>query len=341
MLTDVLSSVLDAARLESVVHGRFDLTAPWGFRVEEGRAGFYLVTRGSCRLEMSGANETFRLERGDYVVLPQGHAHVLSSGDDARPVPLAEVLASQGSASERCLPRGTVRHGGGGERTILVGGCFKLEDGRRSPLAEALAPVIHVKADGGAAARWLETSRELVAAELASGQPGVDAIISRLADILFIQAVRGHLARTAQAEQGWLRGLVDARIGEALSLMHHKPGESWTVQSLASRVGMSRSAFAARFASVVGEPPLSYLAHLRMQRAARLLRHGRATLAEIAARVGYETEAAFHKAFKRSMGVAPGAYRRAAGSVARDQQQFGPGAGGIGSRPTSKPALAR
>jgi AraC-like DNA-binding protein len=174
--------------------------------------------------------------------------------------------------------------------------------------------VVQFKGDAGTAVRWLEANLQFVASEIASGEPGFETIVSRLADILVVQAVRAHLARDSAGCKGWLRALIDPQIDRALSLIHEKPEDDWTVESLASKVGMSRSAFAARFAQLVEEPPLTYLTRWRMQKASRLLETSHAGVAEVAKRVGYDAEAAFSKAFKRWIGVAPGAYRRTAES---------------------------
>jgi AraC-like DNA-binding protein len=153
---------------------------------------------------------------------------------------------------------------------------------------------------------------QFIAWEVAAGKPGAHTVVSRLADILFIQIVRGYLAGLPEDATGWLGALKDQQIGAALTLIHQNPERDWTVLALAEQVAMSRSAFAARFNRIVGEPPLHYLTRWRMQKAAGLLREGQASLAEIAEQVGYDSEAAFSKAFKRAIGSAPGAYRRAA-----------------------------
>ena len=168
--------------------------------------------------------------------------------------------------------------------------------------------MLHVKGDAGTTVRWLEANLQFIASEMASGEPGFETIVSRLADILVVQAVRAHVAQTGGGCKGWLRTLIDPQIGRALSLIHEKPEDDWTVESLASKVGMSRSAFAARFAQLVEERP--YLTRWRMQKASRLLETSPAGVAEVAKRVGYDAEAAFSKAFKRWIGVAPDAYRR-------------------------------
>jgi AraC-like DNA-binding protein len=175
--------------------------------------------------------------------------------------------------------------------------------------------VLHVKGDAGTTVRWLEANLQFVASEMAAGEPGFETIVSRLADILVVQAVRAHVAQTGGGCKGWLRALVDPQISRALSLIHEKPEDDWTVESLASKVGMSRSAFAARFAQLVEEPPLTYLTRWRMQKASRLLETSPAGVAEVAKRVGYDAEAAFSKAFKRWIGVARIAARRNGGVI--------------------------
>jgi AraC-like DNA-binding protein len=205
-----------------------------------------------------------------------------------------------------------MRFGGNGANSTLVCGAFKFEDRRHNPLLGVLPPLVLIKGEEGRAVQWLEPTLQFIACEAASGRPGAQTIISRLADVLFIQIVRGFLVSTPENQRGWLRALSDAQIGTALSLIHQNPENPWTVATLASKVGMSRSTFAGRFAELVGEPPLHYVTRWRMQKAAALLREGTTTLAEIADRVGYESEAAFSKAFKRWVGTAPGAYRKTA-----------------------------
>jgi transcriptional regulator GlxA family with amidase domain len=156
--------------------------------------------------------------------------------------------------------------------------------------------VLHAKGDAGTTVRWLEANLQFVASEMASGQPGFETIVSRLADILVVQAVRAHVAQTGGGFKGCLRALIDPQIGRALSLIHEKPEDDWTVESLASKVGMSRSAFAARFAQLVEAPPLTYVTRWRMQKAGRLLETSPAGVTEVAKRVGYDAEAAFSKA---------------------------------------------
>jgi transcriptional regulator GlxA family with amidase domain len=169
--------------------------------------------------------------------------------------------------------------------------------------------MIYVPSDSGPAVRWLEATLQFMATETASSQPGAEAVAGRLADILFVQALRTHIAHDCQECGGWLRALADPQVGEALRLMHEQPQAPWTVEALAEKVAMSRSAFAARFKAQVGDGPLGYLTRWRMQKASQLLQENHPTLAAVAESVGYETDAAFSKAFRRHMGMAPGEYR--------------------------------
>jgi len=307
---DVLTDVLETVRVVAACYGRMEATAPWGIQIRSGEdAKFHVVLEGRARLLVEGSDEPIELSAGDIVALPHGHAHSLI--DDPSVVtpsvaqPLEELLV--------CRARGdgsVFRVGGGGESATIVSGRFRFEDRRNNPLLSVLPPVITLKGEMGKSVRWLEPTLKFIACEAASGRPGSQTVIARLADVLFIQIVRGHLASLPANGSGWLGALADAQIGAALGHIHQNPEQDWTVQSLASKVAMSRSAFASRFMRLVGEPPLSYVTRWRMQKAAGMLREGKQTLAEVAAQVGYDSEAAFSKAFKRAVGSAPGAYRR-------------------------------
>jgi AraC-like DNA-binding protein len=208
-----------------------------------------------------------------------------------------------------CQPGGVFEHGGGGARATLVSGCFGF-DAAENPLIAALPPVIHVASDHAPPQRWLEASLQFISDEMASGQLGAQTVVGRLADILLVQAIRAHLAQGGDALQGWLRALLDPQISSRAGADARASGRGVTVETLAARVAMSRSAFAARFSSLVGEPPLTYLTRWHMHKASRLLATSLLRIHEIAAQLGYKTESAFHKAFKRSLGVAPSVYRR-------------------------------
>ncbi|HEV8112659.1 MAG TPA: AraC family transcriptional regulator [Planctomycetota bacterium] len=303
---DVLTDVMQTVRVRSHLYGRLELGAPWGMEFGAcDRPGFFIVSRGNCWLEVTGIDGPVPLAGGDFVFLPKGRAHTLRDACDTPTVPIDEVFKD-------CPGSGQVlKHGGAGAPVSLVCGCFLFEDGGRNPLVESLPPMIHVRADGGPSVRWLETTLQFMATETASTLPGAETIASRLADILFVHAVRAHIAGDGLEVSGWLKALADPQIGEVLRRIHEAPHVQWTVESLAESVAMSRSAFAARFTALVGEPPLRYVTAWRMKKAShRLLQGDR--IAAIAQATGYDTDAAFGKAFKRFMGATPGEYRRRA-----------------------------
>ncbi len=311
---DVLSDVLNTVRLRSAVQFCTELTAPWGLRVpaQNDQAVFYVVARGSCYLEVEGHKALVSLVGGDLVMLLHGNAHVLRDHPDSSAVPLAR-LAKKCDRHDACR---SFQHGGGGSLTALVAGSFLFANPASKSFLTTLPPLIHIHGDRGQLVPWLETTLKWMAAETTSNSPGAQIMASRLTDMLFIQILRAHIAEHAGKENageekaGWLRALADAHIGKAFELIHEQPDHPWTVAELAARVNMSRTAFSLRFAHLAGLPPLAYVTKWRMLRAGDLLHQGAATISEIAAAVGYESEASFSKAFKREMGVAPGAYRR-------------------------------
>ena len=306
--TDVLTDVLETVRVGAACYGRVEAAAPWGIGVaaDEEDAKFHVLLRGECWLDVEG-QDAIHLSGGDLVALPHGHAHALRDLPGSPIRPLTELFTAP---SGKC--QSSIITGGDGASATLVTGSFHFEDRRNNPLLSVLPPVIVLPGELSRNVHWLEPTLKFIACEAASGRPGAQTVVSRLADVLFIQIVRGYLATLPPGASGWLGALGDAQIGSALGLIHQSPELDWTVQSLAARVAMSRSAFASRFARLVGEPPLAYVTPWRMQKAAGLLRQSSSTLADIAERVGYDSEAAFSKAFKRAVGSAPGAYRRAA-----------------------------
>jgi AraC-like DNA-binding protein len=193
---------------------------------------------------------------------------------------------------------------------MLCGG-FQFPDRQVSPLLLALPPVMHIQGAHGRSVPWLGLTLKYIVSEVSSHHAGSETVITRLSDILFIQAARCYFSGATDGDSGWLRGLRDAQIGRALALIHSRPEEHWTVASLAAQVAMSRSALSAKFAALVGEAPLQYVTRRRLQKAARLLRTTPMKLSTIARQAGYDSDIAFNKAFKRFAGATPGAYRRA------------------------------
>ncbi|HEX5752230.1 MAG TPA: AraC family transcriptional regulator [Archangium sp.] len=304
-VTDVLAEVLDSMRLTTLVYGRLELHAPWGIQFPElAGAHIIVVARGSARLEVEGVEGALSLSAGDLALLPHGGGHTLR---DAEGSPV-HVLG-KGSCERGHDGPGVFRLGGDGARTVLVVGSFRLGAASRTPLFEGLPRAIHITADHAEASPSLPALVQLLITESASSSPGATVVMSRLADILLVQALRTHIAAGACRERG-LCALGDPQIRKALSLIHERHAEPWTVESLATAVALSRSSFAARFSELVGEPPLEYLARWRMTKAAQMLREGEQPLLQVAEAIGYQSEASFNRAFKRWGGVAPGAYRR-------------------------------
>ena len=302
--SDVLADVLDTMRLSTVMYGRFELCAPWGIQFcEKPCAYIVLIARGSARLEVEGLEGAVTLSAGDLALLPHGGAHTLR---DAEGSPLH--ILGQGEC-KRSQGLGPIRLGGDGERTTLVAGSFRFGAAPRTLLFERLPRLVHVAADDPTIAPSLASTAQLLITESASSSPGATVVMSRLADILLVQALRAHIA-TGQCGEHGLCSLSDPQIRKALSLIHERPAAPWTVESLASAVALSRSGFAARFTALVGKPPLEYLAGWRMTKAAQLLRESELPLSELVTAVGYQSEASFNRAFKRWGGSTPGAYRR-------------------------------
>jgi AraC-like DNA-binding protein len=302
---DVLTDVLETLRARAACYARVAASGSFGFTLAPSvDARFYVALEGSACVSVDG--EIIALEAGELVLLPHGTAHSVHDRPETAATPLAELLAGCSGRAPAALELGS-----GGARAVLVCGSIVLDDGAHHPLLPVLPKVIALRARDGHAAAWLAPTLSFLAAEAGTELPGARTVVSRLADILFIQVVRAHLGSAPEQVSGWLGALRDPQIGSALGCMHEDPAHPWTVEALAQRVAMSRSTFAARFAEIVGEPPLHYLTRWRMQKARSLLREGRVPLSEVAARVGYDSEAAFSKAFKRAVGEAPGAYRRA------------------------------
>ncbi len=311
---DVLTDVLQTLRLRSRVYGRAELTAPWGMRIEP-RNGphpvLFVVSRGTCWLEVDGTPGQLALAGGDFILLPRGGPCALRDQPQTPAAPIEVLLSEAGKLQcDRASASSCVfNYGGGGSRVSLISGCLEYENPSASPLVESLPPMIHIKGDQGEPVQWLASTLQFLAAESASTLPGAEAIRNHLADILFVQAIRAHIAANGPHPPGWLRALADPDVGKALRDMHERPEEPWTVESLAEGLAMSRSAFAGRFRELVGVPPLTYLTRWRMHKAAALLRRENTSVAAAAKIVGYEAQSAFGKAFKRHTGSTPGAFR--------------------------------
>jgi AraC-like DNA-binding protein len=302
---DALADVLAAGRLGGAVFARTAPRAPWGMAFEAApMAGFHLVVRGSCHLRLAGAAEAVELHQGDLVLVSHGSPHTICSPEHARAAPFGEILA------RRTDPEADLVFGGDGAATVLVCGGYHFAPGRPHPLLEILPPLIHVRTAAASAGHDVSLLVELLTREVEGRGIGTGTITNRLVDALLVYLLRAWLQEQPDGVAGWLGALRDPVIGRALALLHDAPGHPWSVEELAGRVGMSRSGFAQRFVALTGDTPRRYLARLRVDRAAQLLREGDDSILQVALTVGYATEQALSKAFARRYGTPPGRYRR-------------------------------
>lgn len=311
--SDPLGDALHFLRMSGAFYCRSELTDPWGLTLPAlpDYLWFHVVTSGSMWLELPDA-EPERLERGDMALVTHGTGHSLR-GEPGAPTPgILELDREEVSDRYEIL-----RHGGDGALTRLVCGAVRFDHPAARNLVAALPDVIRIEADG-AEGDWMQGTLALMATETRDLRPGGEAVITRLSDVLVIQAIRAWIERDPTAQTGWLGALRDPQIGSALALIHGDPARAWTVASLADELAMSRSSFAARFSELVGEPVIQYVTRWRMQVAASSLQEEGATVAELANRLGYRSEAAFARAFKRVVGVAPGAVKRGGRASAED-----------------------
>ncbi len=300
---DVLADVLRTARAGGAVSARTVVHPPWGLRFDETlRAGFHVVAQGTCWLEREGA-APLQLVQGDVVYLPHGASHALVDAPGRPAVDWRAALDGQ-------VGRDPDADGSGG-RTVLLCGSYRLDGNGPSPLLAALPALIHVPAEQAMRGGSLAASVTLLAAEIETDAAGSAVVVERLVDLMLIYLLRTWLAQQPRGTRGWLAALGDPQVGRVLELIHADPGHRWTVEGLARAVGLSRAALARRFTELVGEPPLGYVTRWRMAVASRLLYEADEPLAAVARRVGYESEFAFAKAFKRARGLAPGRYRAA------------------------------
>ena len=302
----LFADLLKSVHLRSSVYFRPELGAPWGFSVADHGTAFHIVADGKCWVQVAGATQPVELVAGDFVVVPRGDAHIMRDSATSTVIDFFE-LAKRSSPNSK----GVFRAGGSGATTKLVCGGMQFDNGPTDPLLAVLPPLIHVKGKGGIGATWLQATVSQVIEELDSCGAGAQAVVTRLADILFIKAVRTYFEQDVDtAQYGWLAAIRDPYIGPALAQLHARPQEPWTVASLARHVALSRSLFAEKFAELVGEPPLRYLKRLRLNAAVLRLRSTNDKLSAIAVDSGYESAAALTKAFKRILGKTPGEYRR-------------------------------
>jgi AraC-like DNA-binding protein len=313
---DALSETLRVVRLVGAIFIQARFTAPWCYQSPRADSAapllephaervviFHLITEGECYVEIAGEPPT-RLSAGDVVVFPQGHAHRMCSEPGLRPAkgaPLAEVLTRR--------PR-TLAYGGGGAATRIVCGYLACDARLARMLLGGLPPLLKVSVRGSNAGIWLETSVRYALAEARSPRPGGAGVLAKLAEVLFIEVLRLYINEQSAGKAGWLAGVGDRVVGAALTQLHTRPAHAWTLEALAREAGTSRSVLAERFQQLIGSAPMEYLTQWRMLLAANLLSRSNAPLLQIAEDVGYRTDTAFIRAFRREYGVPPAAWRR-------------------------------
>lgn len=302
---DVLSEILDAFHLTGVLYFRAELSAPFGVVVpeHEGAARFHIGVQGECCVRVDGDEEPRRIRRGDLLVVPHGRAHTLSDRPDRPEIGLDDAMARAGYEGE-----GRLVYGGGGVSTVLVCGHFAFERGVLHPLIDALPPLLHFPAGRGVDYRWLDHAMQFLGEEARLDRPGASAVVSRLSEILFIQVLRAWVEREGE-RAGPVAAIRDPYLGRALNRIHERPEHAWTVAALARVAGMSRTSFAERFHGLVGLTPMQYLTRWRIEKAKVALRSPKVAVRQIAQDVGYASEAAFCRAFKKYVGVGPATYR--------------------------------
>ena len=313
---DALSDVLRVIRLSGGVFLEAEFTAPWCIngRISADDCKPFLaaprhiiashfVAAGHMQLRIDGG-ATLDVGAGELVLLPRNDPHTFGSDLSIAPMPASEVVQPPdvGGISR-------IKYGGGGEATQLLCG-FLGSETPFSPLLSSLPSVLKLDIRATASGAWIESSFRFAVSEIAAGRVGSATVIAKLSELLFVEAVSQYVASLPVERRGWLAGLRDPHIGRALALLHARPTEGWTAEALALEVGMSRSVFAERFTALVGQPPMQYLTLWRMHVAAQHLREGRGNVAQIGFAVGYESEAAFSRAFKRQFGTSPGTWRR-------------------------------
>ncbi len=312
---DPLSDVLRAVRLNGAFFYAVEATAPWSVESLAARTleprilpgsehliAYHILTEGTCWAGLSDGPPV-ELRAGDVIVFPQGDTHVLSHAAGQR------LPGDTHAASPDCFPEVVCVGPAGPPTARFVCGFLGCDRRPFNPVLGTLPRMLH---QPGPAGGWLALFARQVVEETRARRAGASEVLTRLAELMFIEVVRDHLARLPEGQTGWLAGLRDPVVGAALGRLHAEPARAWTLDALAHEVAASRSRLAERFTALVGQPPMQYLAQWRMQLAAARLAEGSAKVATIAAEVGYDSEAAFSRAFKKLVGVPPGAWRRRA-----------------------------
>jgi AraC-like DNA-binding protein len=319
---DVLSEVLKAVKLDGAVFFNGEFSAPWCadepdsctmasyLSVQSKHVViFHLVTEGRGYVRVEDDGKPLPLTAGDIVILPHGHAHRMGNGPAVAPMNSAQTL-------HRVLSEGLrlSRFGGGGELTRLICGYMTCDPQLSRMLLAGLPPIVKINIRDNAAGRWLEDTLRYSVDHAETSAPGGAAVVAKLSEALFVETLRRYIVLLPTAQTGWLAGVRDTDIGNALAALHRRPAHPWTIATLAAEVGVSRSVLAERFRHYLSDTPIGYLTRWRMHLAAQLLQSTSKSVAEVASEVGYESEPSFNRAFKRAFKVPPARFRTSARS---------------------------
>lgn len=314
---DALSELLKVVRLRGAMYFNAEFSAPWAVRSPPSRTTapllapgaekviiYHLVTAGRAYIKLAG-KPVILLAAGDVVVFPHGDGHILGNGSTHSVIDAAKTLPA--ALGNRLA---VARQGGGGEVTRFVCGYLDIDPYLAKVLVSGLPPVMVVNVRGGDGGAWIEGSIQHAVGQAAATAPGSDAIVAKLSEVLFAETLRRYMTSLPSQQTGWLAGARDPAIGRALAALHARPQQNWSLASLAAEAGLSRTALTERFKHFLGVPPMTYIAQWRLQIGADALRTTSRGVAEIAGDVGYESEAAFNRAFKRTFGMPPARFRR-------------------------------
>ena len=316
---DALSDVLRVARLTGGVFLNAEFFEPWCMAARVGPEHctpalgpashlilYHYVVEGELLIRVgSEGGGDLRLGAGDVVLLPRNDVHLVGSDLSLPPVAGADIIQPPKDGGLF-----SIHHGGNGRRTQMICGFLGCDCTDENPVLSTLPALLRLDAEQGGAAEWIRSNFQYAAEEVASGRPGSETVLAKLSELLFVEAVRRYAEALPQGQTGWLAGLRDPYVARVLALLHHDITRAWTVDEISREVGLSRSALADRFISLIGMPLMHYLASWRMQLASQKLRNSSASLAQVADSVGYGSEAAFSRAFKKTFGTAPATWRR-------------------------------
>jgi AraC-like DNA-binding protein len=314
---DALSDVLRVARLTGGVFLHADFFAPWcmAARIPREHCGaslgpashliiYHYVIEGELHVRVEGQDLVLRA--GEVVVLPRNDPHLMGSDLSLPPVLGRDIVQPPKDGGLY-----SIHFGGGGKRTKMICGYLGCDSAEGNPVISTLPPVLRLNVGQGSAAEWIRSTFQYAAEEVTAGRPGSETVLAKLSELLFVEAVRRYAEALPVGQAGWLAGLREPRVARALALLHGDIARRWTVDDLGREVGLSRSALADRFNQLIGVPPMHYLVNWRMQVATQKLRNTNASIAQVANLVGYDSDAAFSRAFKKAIGVAPATWRRA------------------------------